>query len=641
MSSRTPQLGGRIARRSFSVTATPKHEAAPTQPRPTTAKELKLVKEFAKQVERRKEKAERDERVDITKSLTDVKTYEGGFSRPQMFRTSNWWKGGAYLRNHKSYEPPNSQAYEPHTVLLLESRYRIHMPAGRPDAHEHILVALPSSRVDAYLATLRHPDAKRATLDKAQWPLWAPKKVRPVKWWEDPEDRIRTYAELSGEIDLTAPASQVDAITPASEIDASDEASGSNSSSSTTHAVGLPLASAPPRSPMQQAQVRFYSSARPPPDKDENAVPQYFIERKRQRDAIAERKEEEGDLMYELSAGIIADALSATTQRNPEKTPFEFTDESGNVLHPSGFEVPAGTGRETDTPAFDRRKLRKEYKERQTAGVRERVRETAGLRDQAVVDIVGGGIQPRDEKIPVEIPHVDGTVAHPSGYVPPVPNTSFTHGVKNGRGRTFHWSAIASAVALDGKVPLLGEPAPVIPPDEYDINLEKLRKQYEPTLQEEPFWRPLLMLELSTRPLAETLRRMSTALARGLSYPAAIKVEERLDQRSFSARVRSFRIKRMQQLTKDMSMLLAGYRGGFVGIRFNTDSLGRGTDGEGLEHPIPVDKRIIKVGVGEWYKRAEEVKEGFELDAKENGTDVEVFGVDEFGRRVGGNSKSP
>ncbi|KZT30287.1 hypothetical protein NEOLEDRAFT_1105935 [Neolentinus lepideus HHB14362 ss-1] len=626
MSCRTSQLGSRIARRSFSASASARDEVASTIKKTKSKKELILEKEFAKQIYRRKEKAERDERVDITKALSPVKTYEGGFTRPQMLRTSNWWKGGSYLAKEKSYETPLPIAYEPHTVILLESRYPINMPVGRPDSYEHILVAMPTTKVSQYLAHTRSPDFKRPTLDMAQWP-WMPKKVKHVKWWEDPEDRQRTYAELNGEIDPTVQD------TPEAAV------SGSSPSSNSSRAVGMLLASSPStRSPMQQAQVRFYSS-RPPPDKDEDAVPEYFVERKRQRDAISERKEQEGDLMYELSAGIIADALSATTQGTQEKTPFEFTDDSGAVLHPSGFAVPSGTGRETDSPVFDRRKSRKEYKERQTAGVRERVREMAGLKDDEVVNIVEGGVRPREEKIPVEIPHPDGTVAHPSGFVPPVPNTSFTYGVKNGR--AFHSSAIASAVLLDGQVPLLGEPEPVtsaepvIPADPYDIALQKLRSEYEPTLEKEPFWRPLLTLELSTRPLAETIRRLSTALPRGLSYPAAIAPEQRLDAKSFTARIRCLRLQRMQQLTKDTAELLAGYRGGFVGIRFSTEELGRGTVGEGMERPIPGEKRAIKVGVGEWYRRAGEVKEGFVMDAEHLGEDaVEVFGLDEFGERV-------
>ncbi|EEB99463.1 hypothetical protein MPER_00860, partial [Moniliophthora perniciosa FA553] len=36
---------------------------------------------------------------------------------------------------------------------------------------------------------------------------------------------------------------------------------------------------------------------------------------------------------------------------------------------------------------------------------------------------------------------------------------------------------------------------------------------------------------------------------------------------------------------------------------------GRGIDGEGLGEPIPWEKRVIGIAVGEWYSRADEVKE--------------------------------
>ncbi|EPQ53157.1 hypothetical protein GLOTRDRAFT_117233 [Gloeophyllum trabeum ATCC 11539] len=623
-----PQLGRRLARRSFGTQQQrPVGLLSEAQERKQKKRELIERKEQAAQTRRREEKAERDERMDLSKALSEVKTYRGGFTRPQMLRTSNWWKGGAYVKKGKKYESPPASAYEPHTVFLLESRYPIKGPVDRPDVHEHILGIVKTSKFEAYLEHLQSPEIKRATLDKAHWPFLPAKHGTRTKWWEDPQDKEKTLRELRGlDFDADVPASSV-----------------SGPSSSTGRAIGTLLASSPARSP-SPTQVRFYSS-RAPPDRSEDVVPDYYIERKRQRDAIAERKEQEGDLMYELSAGIIADALTATTQRSQPKIPVEFTDEHGAVHHPSGFAVPTGSGRETDSPVFDRRKATKEYKEQQTAGVRDRVRETIGLRDQDVTDIMRGGVKPREEKIPVEIEHPDGSVAHPSGFVPPMPNTSFTHGVKNGR--AFHSSAVSHAMPLDGKVPLIGEPEPPVeagtsswPPKEgkespEERKLRQLRQRYEPTLSTEPFWRPLITLELSTRPLAETMRRLSTAKPRGLSYIASIEPDERKQDTSCSDRLRCMRINRMQELTKSMSELLAGYRGGPVGIRFSPEEKGRGWDGESMEKPIPYDKRQIKVGVGEWYKRAEEVKEGFVQDAEEvEGAAVEVYGLDDFGKPI-------
>ncbi|EMD35843.1 hypothetical protein CERSUDRAFT_53131, partial [Gelatoporia subvermispora B] len=72
----------------------------------------------------------------------------------------------------------------------------------------------------------------------------------------------------------------------------------------------------------------------------EEVVPPYYIERKRQRESISERKEEEGSLMAELSAGILSEGLAAQTRHREEKIPVEVEIKDGVVLHPSGFVPP-------------------------------------------------------------------------------------------------------------------------------------------------------------------------------------------------------------------------------------------------------------------------------------------------------------
>lgn len=80
---------------------------------------------------------------------------------------------------------------------------------------------------------------------------------------------------------------------------------------------------------------------RPSQDADDNVVPTYYVERKKQRSAVAERKEEEGGLMAELSAGILSEGVAAKTRAREEKIPVEVVDlEDGTVRHPSGFEPP-------------------------------------------------------------------------------------------------------------------------------------------------------------------------------------------------------------------------------------------------------------------------------------------------------------
>ncbi|KAH9939675.1 uncharacterized protein BXZ73DRAFT_99291 [Epithele typhae] len=84
---------------------------------------------------------------------------------------------------------------------------------------------------------------------------------------------------------------------------------------------------------------------RPSQDAEEDVVPTYYLERKKQRASISERKEQEGGLMAELNAGILADGLAAGTRAREEKMPVEVRLPDGSVEHPSGFAPPTA---ETD-----------------------------------------------------------------------------------------------------------------------------------------------------------------------------------------------------------------------------------------------------------------------------------------------------
>lgn len=141
-------------------------------------------------------------------------------------------------------------------------------------------------------------------------------------------------------------------------------------------------------------------------------VPPYYIERKRQRDSIEDRKEQEGGLMHELNAGILSDEVAATTRRLVSKIPTEHEFE-GIIMHPSGFIVPqAGEAAEFIDREHDMAL--------QTAAVAARVNEDANLRD-----LTGVHVRAHDHKVPYEI-MVDGTVQHPSGFVPPTAAHEFS-----------------------------------------------------------------------------------------------------------------------------------------------------------------------------------------------------------------------
>jgi hypothetical protein len=195
-----------------------------------------------------------------------------------------------------------------------------------------------------------------------------------------------------------------------------------------------------------------------------------------------------------------------------------------------------------------------------------------------------------------------------------------------------------------GKAPKARSTLPTPPPAIPSEVLEN-RQRYIPTLAETPFWRPLLSITVSTRPLAVTLARLSRSLPRGLPFFASISNDDRKTHASYSARMRSMRIDRMESLAVQVAQRLAGAYGGFIGIRFSINDRGRAIGGEGLEAPLPKEQRTIKVAVGNWYRRANEVKEAFRQDAinqvgqvgvglPDIGETFEIAGLDDFGRRI-------
>ncbi|KAI0685333.1 hypothetical protein BC835DRAFT_1384778 [Cytidiella melzeri] len=104
---------------------------------------------------------------------------------------------------------------------------------------------------------------------------------------------------------------------------------------------GIPLSSWDPNFPHPWGSRRQKLSQ----DTYDNVVPAYYIERRRQRDEISERKEVEGGLMAQLSAGILSDGIAAQTRVREEKIPVEVVEADGTVRFASGFEPP--------TPATD------------------------------------------------------------------------------------------------------------------------------------------------------------------------------------------------------------------------------------------------------------------------------------------------
>ncbi|OCH87743.1 hypothetical protein OBBRIDRAFT_889572 [Obba rivulosa] len=816
----------------------------PSDPLPPTPEEAVKI------TVRRVKKAERDERMDVTLSLTPVKTYMGGFTRPRDLRASNWFPGGAYVTRNKRYESPPDAAFEKHTVFLLESRYPVKHEVGRVDSYEHIVGMCRESDFPAIMQMYNSkycPSDTRESMDNARWPWLKPKKVKSEmrhEWKEEaqlelkrlkngewtPDEVVKVVsienAELTGS-NMTATGSG-----PKPKKTRTKPTELVSSGLLTAESVDSPASldqrrlfhasvSAPSSdsiSSRDRVKIPGSSWSKPPresQDADDSVVPTYYIEWKRQRDAISERKEEEGGLMAELNAGVLSDGIAAETKVREEKIPVEVKERDGTVRHPSGFEPPtpetefhpAAAKEPTEEPnsllttvkqlwderpavdpaapepdtqveqEFVRLRLECEVnaagtlttatspldtepsgdpapanvsadqstfsersdiqtsswdspshssrksphpeevvppyyieRKRQRESISERKEEEGSLMAELSAGILSEGLaaqtKAREEKIPVEVEGKDGSVQHPSGFVPPTPETDFHPAVSKTpemppktpwtdvpakKGRGFHSSAMVRAAEVDLPKNVLHAPdesessissAPAdsdtnfvdFAQEEYDDALEdedadegdegdegevvqevkprlspaqeiddarkKLRGQYIPTLKDTPFWRPLLTMTFPTRPIGLTILRLSKGMPRGTPFYATISNDDRKCHSSFPARMRCLRLDRMAQLTIDMAKLLAGQRGGIVGLRLSPKDRGRGINGERLDDRIPYDMRVIKVGVGEWYSRADEVKEAYKLDAQEAEVDdsIEVFGLDERGNRTDGGS---
>lgn len=168
------------------------------------------------------------------------------------------------------------------------------------------------------------------------------------------------------------------------------------------------------------------------------------------------------------------------------------------------------------------------------------------------------------------------------------------------------------------------------------FDIEQIRSTYRQLLTTEPFWLPLLAITYSTRPLALTMARLSRGRERGLPFYASMANDDRKSLFSFGNRMTSMRLNRMRQLTLDIVSRLAGHMGGFIGIRFGTREKGRGICGEGLADPIPPDKRIVKVQLGNWFYRSYDEAELYREEAENWGsTDaLDVAMMNEWGRRL-------
>lgn len=111
------------------------------------------------------------------------------------------------------------------------------------------------------------------------------------------------------------------------------------------------------------------------------------------------------------------------------------------------------------------------------------------------------------------------------------------------------------------------------------------RKQYIPTLKDTPFWIPVLAITFPTRPLARVVSRLAKALPRGLPYYASMPGEDLKCKLSYPSRILNLRLTRMRRLAIQTAERLAGYFGGFPGLRYDHTKPGRGINGTLLRDP--------------------------------------------------------
>ena len=155
--------------------------------------------------------------------------------------------------------------------------------------------------------------------------------------------------------------------------------------------------------------------------------------------------------MQSLTDSICSGDVTATPRRLKAKIPVEHHVAEGHIVHPSGFVVPGPGHSSTSDVARAKEKERNENKDRlvQTAAVANRVLES----DFEQVDAT---TLPATHKVPFEVREPDGTVKHPSGFVPPTPADKFRYAVDT----SALWDRKVSAVRQKPRQPSPSQPSP-------------------------------------------------------------------------------------------------------------------------------------------------------------------------------------
>lgn len=537
----------------------------------------------------------------------------GGFTRPGDLRASNWFPGGRYLSLSKAYESPSPAAYEPHTVFVLESRLKVHYGRGRVDANHHLIGVCRESDLEAILERYnsdRAPLEAMQCMDNARWPWYPANEMSPIKWWETDEEWIETISMLRG--------------------------------------VSLEEAA-------KELPIQWWKT-----DSEKEAAEIL----KREAEALEKRLEKERASFAKQVSGQDFGDISAATSSRRGKVPVEVQHPDGTYHHASGFKPPTPAENFKNEPAAPAvaaptkssarvdvhsdsvhdlenwNKIREAKKDELMPNL------TAGI----LTGFVTATTEPRNAKIPTEVVGVvDGTETQPpqhaSGFIPPTP--ALDRGDEIAQTTDITPEEEPEEISFHDDMDIEG--APEVPSDSwiFPAGDPAARARFLPLLKDDPFWRPLIAVTVSTRPIALSLVRLARGMSRGVPYHSVITPEDRKCRVSYNDRMRCIRLNRMQELCTNIAQILAGARGGPVGIRFAVDEPGRGIGGKELESPIPYEKRVLQIGVANWYDRASLTKSEFKALGKEQVADLYefdeegrkkgpfvVYGLDEKGRRI-------
>jgi hypothetical protein len=430
--------------------------------------------------------------------------YMGGFTRPRDLRVTNWMPGGAYIQKGKAYENPNSTAYTPHTVFLVQSRYSVNQTLGRANTPEYIVGFVTENKFKKYLRQINSGwagDELLEIMDNACWPgISETTDLKRVKWWKSEEDPNSIRRAVLEGLD-NGPGTTAKPVAPQSE------------------------------EKRDEKNVKEVDAEDEEYDSDDDDL---LADLARVEEAKQERKRKKAQLKKQ-GASAVAVSHFNTIPFNPTMILYEHKVKN----------VPAKLTTQQVSYISNKERLRHYTK------------------------YLSHLPTPDTKPVSTEDPGYDENLRDPTFVETVLAGTSYEY-----------------------------------------------RKKYIPTLAEQPFWIPVLAITLPTRPLARTVARLAKALPRGLPYLASIPQEDYKCRSSLPSRMLNLRLVRMRRLAMQTAERLAGYFGGFPGLRFDPSMPGRGVNGAMLDAPTTQEQRRAIALVANWYSRSQDEVDAYKTEGR-------------------------